>query len=130
MGKARIQRNGLAESYRRMAKDSFSGPFMPEVTDLFPGAEVVDQSSINAWLDANFRKAVEAMGQKENHSGRTVDGSLRDFPPLDLLKAGYAVHVPTDACGDVTLEAHERAVDRIVQAGAVPMTALQVIFEL
>ena len=52
------------------------------------------------------------------------------FPTLDLLKAGYAVHVPTDACGDVTLKAHERAVDRIVQAGAVPMTALQVIFEL
>ena len=50
------------------------------------------------------------------------------FPTLDLLKAGYEVHVPTDACGDVTPEAHERAVDRLVQAGAVPMNALQVVF--
>src|SRR5258706_2490784 len=47
-----------------VAKDSFAGPFMPEVTDLFPGAEVIDRTSINAWLDANFRKAVEAMDRK------------------------------------------------------------------
>lgn len=52
------------------------------------------------------------------------------FPTLELLKAGYEVYVPTDACGDVSPEAHERAVDRLVQAGAVPMTSLQVVFEL
>lgn len=113
-----------------VAKDSFAGPFMPEITDLFPGAEVVDRSSINAWLDANFRKAVEAMGRKRIILAGLWTEACVTFPTLDLLKAGYAVHVPTDACGDVTLEAHERAVDRLVQAGAVPMTSLQVVFEL
>jgi len=39
------------------------------------------------------------------------------------------VHVPTDACGDISAEAHERAVQRAIQAGVVPMTALQVMFE-
>ena len=36
----------------------------------------------------------------------------------------------TDACGDVSTEAHERAVERMVQAGARPMTALQYLLEL
>jgi nicotinamidase-related amidase len=52
------------------------------------------------------------------------------FPTLDLLKAGYSVYVPTDACGDVSEEAHERSVQRLIQAGAVPITSLQYLFEL
>jgi hypothetical protein len=47
-----------------------------------------------------------------------------------MLQAGYEIYVPTDACGDVTEEAHERAVQRFVQAGAVPITSLQFLFEL
>jgi nicotinamidase-related amidase len=52
------------------------------------------------------------------------------FPTLDMLGAGYEVYVPTDACGDITAEAHERAVQRLIQAGAVPVTSLQWSFEL
>jgi nicotinamidase-related amidase len=52
------------------------------------------------------------------------------FPTINMLEAGYEVYVPTDACGDVTVEAHERAVQRLVQAGAVPVTSLQFLFEL
>ena len=40
------------------------------------------------------------------------------------------MYVPTDACGDVSVEAHERSVQRLVQAGAVPVTSIQVLFEL
>ena len=113
-----------------VAKDSFSGPFMPEVTDLFPGQDVVDRTSINAWLDAGFRRAVEATQRRKIVLAGLWTEACVMFPTLDLLKAGYQVHVPTDACGDVTAEAHERAVQRLVQAGAVPMTSLQVCFEL
>jgi nicotinamidase-related amidase len=52
------------------------------------------------------------------------------FPTLDILKEGYQIYVATDACGDVSKEAHERAVQRLVQSGAVPVTSLQVCFEL
>ena len=69
-----------------VAKDSFAGPFMPEVTDLFPGAEVIDRSSINAWLDANFRKAVEAMGRKRIILAGLWTEACVTFPTLDLLK--------------------------------------------
>ena len=35
-----------------------------------------------------------------------------------------------DACGDISEEAHDRALDRMVQAGARPMTSLQYLLEL
>ncbi|MDX2264719.1 MAG: hydrolase [Hyphomicrobiales bacterium] len=113
-----------------VAKDSFSGPFMPEVTDLFPGHDIVDRTSINSWVDANFRRRVEQLGRKKLILAGLWTEACVMFPTLDLLKAGYQVYVPTDACGDVSKEAHERAVQRLVQAGAVPMTSLQVTFEL
>lgn len=113
-----------------VAKDSFSGPFMPEITDLYPDTEMIDRTSINAWLDANFRRAVEATGRKKLILAGLWTEACVLFPTLDLLKAGYEVYVPTDACGDISTEAHERAVQRLVQAGAVPVTSLQVCFEL
>jgi hypothetical protein len=40
------------------------------------------------------------------------------------------VYIPADACGDISPEAHQRSMDRAVQAGAVPITSLQYVFEL
>lgn len=121
---------GLPTVISTVAKDSFSGPFMPEVTDLFPDHQIVDRTSINSWLDANFRKAVEATGRKKIVLAGLWTEACVMFPTLDLLREGYEVYIPADACGDVTPEAHERAMDRLVQAGAVPMTSLQYVFEL
>ncbi len=121
---------GLPTVISTVAKDSFSGPFMPEVTDLFPEIEIVDRTSINAWIDPDFRRAVEATGRKKLVLAGLWTEACVMFPTLDLLKAGYEVYVPADACGDVSAEAHERAMQRLVQAGAVPMTSLQVTFEL
>lgn len=113
-----------------VAQDSFAGPFMPEVTQLFPEHEIVDRTSINAWIDDNYRKAIEATGRKRIILAGLWTEACVMFPTLELLNAGYEVFVPTDACGDVTPEAHERAVSRLIQAGAVPVTSLQVVFEL
>ena len=121
---------GLPTVISTVAKDSFSGPFMPEVTDLFPDLEVIDRTSINSWLDESFRKAVEATGRKKIVLAGLWTEACVAFPTLGLLSEGYEVYIPTDACGDVTPEAHERAVQRLVQAGAVPMNSLQFIFEL
>lgn len=113
-----------------VAKDSFSGPFMPEVTDLFPGQTIIDRTSINSWLDPNFRKAVEATRRKKIVLAGLWTEACVMFPTLDLIKAGYEVYIPFDACGDVSREAHDRAAQRLIQAGAVPMNTLQVTFEL
>lgn len=113
-----------------VAQNSFSGPFMPEVTELFPEVAIVDRTSINSWIDPHFRRAVEATGRKRVVLAGLWTEACVMFPTLDMMKAGYKVHIPTDACGDISKEAHERAVQRLVQAGAVPMTSLQVVFEL
>jgi nicotinamidase-related amidase len=52
------------------------------------------------------------------------------FPTLDMLNEGFEIYILADACGDVSVEAHNRAMDRAVQAGAVPITSLQYVFEL
>ncbi|MEO1198151.1 MAG: hydrolase [Pseudomonadota bacterium] len=121
---------GLPTVISTVAKDSFSGPFMPEVTDLFPGHDIIDRTSINSWVDDSFRKAVAATGRKKIVLAGLWTEACVMFPTLDMLGEGYEVYIPADACGDVTPEAHERAMQRLVQAGAVPMNALQFIFEL
>lgn len=113
-----------------VAKDSFSGELSPEITSVFPGQEIIDRTSINAWLDKDFRKAIESTGRKKIVVAGLWTEACVLFPTLDLLKAGYEVYIPTDACGDVSLEAHERSVQRMIQAGATPITSLQFLFEL
>jgi hypothetical protein len=90
----------------------------------------IDRTSINAWLDGNFKAAIEQTGRNKIIVAGLWTEACVLFPTINLLEAGYEVYVPTDACGDVTVEAHDRAVPRLVQAGAVPLTTLQFLFEL
>jgi nicotinamidase-related amidase len=122
---------GVPTIVSTVARDSFSGPFMPEVTeDILPGHDVVDRTSINSWLDAGFRKAVEATGRKRFILAGLWTSACVTFPTLNMLAAGYEILVVADACGDTSPEAHERAIQRLVQAGAAPLTTLQFVFEL
>lgn len=121
---------GLPTVISTVASEAFSGLFMPEVAGLFPDQEIIDRTSINSWLDADFRAAIEATGRKKIVLAGLWTEACVMFPTLELLKLGYEVYIPADACGDVTPEAHERAMQRLVQVGAVPTNALQMIFEL
>ncbi|MDX2215173.1 MAG: hydrolase [Oculatellaceae cyanobacterium bins.114] len=121
---------GIPTVLTTVAKDSFSGPFMPEVTDLFPDQAIIDRTSINSWLDANFRAAIAATGRKRIVLAGLWTCACVSFPTFNLLEEGYEVFISADACGDTSTEAHERAMQRLVQAGAVPLTSLQWVFEL
>jgi len=107
-----------------------SGAMIPEITGIFPDQKTIGPTSINSWLDPNFKGAIEQIGRRKIVVAGLWTEACVMFPTLDLLQAGYEVYVPTDACGDITEEAHERAVQRLVQAGAVPMNTLQFLFEL
>jgi nicotinamidase-related amidase len=113
-----------------VARDSFSGPFMPEVTNLFPENPVFDRTSMNAWLDAPFRKAISAIGRKKFVIAGLWTEACVMFVALEMLKEGFEIYVPADACGDISPEAHQRSMDRLVEAGAIPITSLQYVFEL
>ena len=121
---------GLPTVLTTVAKDSFSGPFMPEVTDLFPGLDIVDRTSINSWLDPNFRAAIARTGRKKIILAGLWTSACVTFPSLDMIAEGFEIYVPTDACGDTSDEAHERAVQRLIAAGVKPMSSLQTVFEL
>jgi len=121
---------GVPTVISTVASQSFSGPFMPEVTSLFPEHKIIDRTSINSWLNSDFRKAVQGTARKKIVIAGLWTEACVLFPSLDLLREGFEVYVAADACGDVSPEAHNRAMDRLVQAGAVPITALQYLFEL
>jgi nicotinamidase-related amidase len=108
----------------------FAGCFMPEITELYPETEVIDRSSMNAWLDANFRAAIRATGRKKLVIAGLWTEACVAFPTLDLLKEGFEVYIAADACGDLSVEAHNRSMDRLTQAGAIPITSWQFVFEL
>lgn len=113
-----------------VAARSFSGPMFEEVTDVFPGQELIDRSTMNCWEDGNVVRVINAIGRKRVVLAGLWTSVCIVGPALSALEQGFEVFVLTDACGDVTAEAHERAVTRMVQAGAQPMTALQYLLEL
>lgn len=113
-----------------VAEKSFSGPMFDEITEAFPGQELLDRTSMNTWEDANVIKVVNAIGQPRIVFAGLWTSVCIVGPALSALEQGFEVYVITDACGDVSTEAHERAVERMIQAGARPVTSLQYMLEL
>ena len=113
-----------------VAEKSFSGPMFAEVTDPFPGQELLDRTSMNTWEDAAVIKQVNVVGKSRLVLAGLWTSVCIVGPTLSALEQGFEVYFVADACGDVSVEAHNRAVERMVQAGARPMTALQYLLEL
>lgn len=108
---------------------SFSGNFWPQVLDIFPDQEPVERSSMNSWEDAKLVEAVAATGRKKLIMAALWTEVCLTFPALEALQAGYEVYAVEDASGGTSITAHNAAMRRIEQAGAVPVTALQVLLE-
>ena len=121
---------GVSTIITSVAEKSFSGPVFDEIKAAFPGAEVTDRTSMNTWEDANVIKRVNAIGKNRLVLAGLWTSVCIVGPALSALDQGFEVYVITDACGDVSTEAHERAIARMVQAGARPMTSLQYLLEL
>lgn len=113
-----------------VAEKSFSGPMFDEIAAAFPGKEMIDRTSMNTWEDANVIKTINAIGKPRVVLSGLWTSVCIVGPALSALAQGFEVYVIADACGDVSTEAHERAMDRMVQAGARPLTSLQYLLEL
>ena len=109
--------------------DSFSGNMWPQITELFPENKPIERTSMNSWEDKNFVKAVEATGRKKLVIAALWTEVCLTFPAIQAMEAGYEVYAVEDASGGTSEVAHRAAMDRVVQAGAVPVTALQVLLE-
>lgn len=113
-----------------VAEKSFSGPMFSEITEAFPNQKMLDRTSMNTWEDAAVIDKINAIGKDRIVLCGLWTGVCIVGPALSALAQGYEVYVIADACGDVSAEAHDRAMDRMVQAGARPMTSLQYLLEL
>jgi nicotinamidase-related amidase len=113
-----------------VAEKSFSGPMFSEVTDPFPGQALLDRTSMNTWEDAAVIEEINRIGKNRLVFAGLWTSVCIVGPVLSAIEQGFEAYVITDACGDISEEAHERAVARMIQAGARPMTALQYLLEL
>ncbi|MBH1895470.1 hydrolase [Serratia marcescens] len=109
--------------------ESFSGYIWPELLAVHPEITPIERTSMNSWEDAAFVKAVEATGRKKLVISALWTEVCLTFPALMALEAGYEVYVVTDTSGGTSVDTHERSIDRMVQAGAVPVTWQQVLLE-
>jgi len=113
-----------------VAEKSFSGPMFSEITDAFPGQPLLDRTSMNTWEDEAVIAEVNRIGKERLVFAGLWTSVCIVGPVASAIDQGFDVYVITDACGDISEEAHERAVQRMIQLGAKPMTSLQYMLEL
>jgi nicotinamidase-related amidase len=113
-----------------VAEKTFSGPMFDEIKAAFPKAKFFDRTSMNTWEDKAVIAEVNRIGKSRIVLAGLWTSVCIVGPALSAIDQGFEVHFVADACGDVSEEAHDRAVERMVQAGARPMTALQYLLEL
>jgi nicotinamidase-related amidase len=121
---------GVPTILTTVAEKTFSGPIFDEIKEAFPGAPIIDRTSMNTWEDGRIAERVNGIGQDRLVFAGLWTSVCIVGPTLSALDQGFEVYVIADACGDVTDEAHERAMERMIQAGVRPMTSLQYLLEL
>ncbi|PCC74068.1 Nicotinamidase-related amidase [Nannocystis exedens] len=113
-----------------VAEKTFSGPIFAEIRAAQPELDLIDRTTMNCWEDQNVIDRVNKLGKSRLVIAGLWTSVCIVGPVLSAIEQGFEVYVITDACGDVSDEAHERAVTRMVQAGARPLTTLQYLLEL
>jgi len=113
-----------------VAEKSFSGPMFSEITDAFPGQKLLDRTSMNTWEDAAVIEEINSIAKPRIVFAGLWTSVCIVGPVASAIDQGFEAYVITDACGDISDEAHERAIQRMIQLGARPVTSLQYLLEL
>lgn len=121
---------GVSSILTTVAEKTFSGPMFSEIREAFPKEVMLDRTSMNTWEDEAVVKRINAISKSRIVLAGLWTSVCIVGPALTALDQGFEVFVIADACGDVTEEAHARAMERMIQGGARPMTSLQYLLEL
>jgi nicotinamidase-related amidase len=111
-------------------KTGKNAPTISKLQDVLKGVDAYDRTTINAWEDVEFVGAVKATGRKKLIMTALWTEACLAFPTLDALREGYEVYPVIDAVGGTSLQAHNIAVERVTQAGAKPISWVQLACEL
>ncbi|VVD76754.1 chloroperoxidase [Pandoraea horticolens] len=110
--------------------ESFSGFTYPELLDVFPNQKTLERTSMNSWDDQKVRDALAANGRKKVVvAGLWTEVCNTTFALCAMLEGDYEIYMVADASGGTSKEAHDYAMQRMVQAGVVPVTWQQVLLE-
>ncbi len=110
--------------------ESFSGYTYPELLAVFPEAPILERSSMNSWDDQKVRDALKKNGRKKVVvSGLWTEVCNNTFALSAMLEGGYEIYMVADASGGTSQEAHDYSMQRMIQAGVVPVTWQQVVLE-
>ena len=101
-----------------------------QVQQVFPDHEPIERTGLNAFEDERIVDWVEGGGHKKLVITGLWTESCMTMSTLSALSAGYEVYIITDAAGGGSKETHDMAVLRMVQAGAIPLTAAQYLKEM
>ncbi|KQL44007.1 chloroperoxidase [Brevibacillus choshinensis] len=112
-----------------VAAETFSGPIHPHIQEVFPDHKPIDRTTMNSWEDENFVEAVKKTGRKKLIMAALWTEVCLAFPVIAAIKDGYEVYIVTDASGGSTTEAHNMSIQRMIQAGAIPVTWQAVLLE-
>jgi nicotinamidase-related amidase len=106
------------------------GPTIPELKAELPDSPEIDRTQINSWEDVEFRQAIEATGRRKLIMTALWTEVCLTFPTLDALREGFEVYPVVDAVGGTSVEAHRAGLERIVRAGAQPVSWVSLACEL
>jgi nicotinamidase-related amidase len=110
--------------------ESFSGHTYPELLAVFPDCPLLERTSMNSWDDQKVRDALARNGRsKVLVSGLWTEVCNNSFALCAMAEGGYEIYMVADASGGTSKEAHDYAMQRMVQAGVVPVTWQQVLLE-
>ncbi|MTV36653.1 hydrolase [Duganella radicis] len=121
---------GIPTTITTVETEAFSGHTYPELLDVFPQKDILERSSMNSWDDQKVRDALKANGKKKVIvAGLWTEVCNTTFALCAMLEGDYEIYMVADASGGTSKEAHEYAMQRMIQAGVVPVTWQQVLLE-
>jgi nicotinamidase-related amidase len=115
--------------FATITAETFGGPFFPQVQAARPDVKPHDRTSINAWEDRDIAEEIHRSGRRKIIIGGLWTDSCVMLPALSALREGYEVYILADVSGDINATSHGMAIQRLIQAGATPVTWLAVLLE-
>jgi nicotinamidase-related amidase len=106
------------------------GPTLPELAELLTDDAPLDRTTVNSWEDTEFVEAVRASGRRKIILCALWTEVCMAFAALDALREGYEVYPVVDAIGGTSVEAHRAGLERVIQAGAQPISWVSLACEL
>jgi len=108
----------------------FSGPLVNKVQSVFPDIMPIDRTALNAWEDKKFKAAVQATGRKKLLLAGLWTEVCVTLPALSAMEDGYEIYAVADASAGSSKQAHQMAMQRLIQAGAKPVTWQATLLEM